>query len=114
MTTVREFDEAQKAQPAAEEQRPLVEFPTSREDLKDFHTSAQKGAASAEKSSDQLKDCMLGLYLKPGTTVDVDKDCNFKVRPMTEAEREADRKQREYRGSPEFQKKMEETLRQFQ
>lgn len=55
----------------------------------------------------------LGLYLKPGTTVDVDEHCNFKVRPMTADELKADKEFREYRKSPEYKRHEEEFLKRL-
>lgn len=113
MTAEREMDNVQQAQPAAEEERKsLVDFPTSNEGLRDFLTTASKADNKTEKPG--YKACMLGLYLEPGMTVDVDKDCNFKVRPMTPEERVADEKRREYYKSPQYKKDMEEILRRLQ
>ncbi len=113
MTAEREMDNVQQAQPAAEEEkRSLVDFPTSKDGLKDFLTAASHTDSKSEKPED--KSCALGLYLEPGTTVDVDKDCNFKVRPMTPEERVADEKRREYYKSPQYKKDQEEILRRLQ
>lgn len=113
MTAEREMDNVQQAQPAAEEEkRSLVDFPASNEGLKDFLTSVSQADSKTEKLEE--KSCTLGLYLVPGITVDVDKDCNFKLRPMTPEERVADEKRREYYKSMQYKKDMEELLRRYQ
>lgn len=112
MTAEKEIDGIQDAKPATEEQRPLVDFPTSQEELKGFLRSASKAGEKAS-AGEEPKDCVLGLYLEPGTTVDVDKDCNFKVRPMTPEELDVDKKRREYMASPQYKTDMEKRIREL-
>ncbi|MBX9572323.1 MAG: hypothetical protein K2X77_25735 [Candidatus Obscuribacterales bacterium] len=113
MTADKEIDQIKEPQTTVEEQKPIVEFPKSTEELKSFLSAAEKAGASSEKTPDEKKGCVFGIYLEPGTTMDVDKDCNFKIRPMTKEERDADTKRREYEASPQGQKDRERILREF-